>query len=70
MNKRVYLGGENMLVQVKENICHSCNHFKEGYYKYYTHDNRMVECYRSGCQKHLGAQKKLNTQCAKWEPRE
>ena len=59
-----------MDVQVKETNCYTCKHFKEGYYKYYTHDNRMIECYRSGCKKQLNysnCDKQL--ECICWEAR-
>lgn len=59
-----------MAVQVKEMTCYTCKHFKEGYYKYYTHDNRMIECYRSGCQKQLQRQKEdAHHECIHWESR-
>ena len=59
-----------MSIKIKEMTCYTCQYFKEGYYKYYTHDNRMVECYRSGCQKQLNSQKhNRNSDCIHWEER-
>ena len=63
------IGGAMMSVQVKEHVCYNCKYFKEGYYRYYTYDNRMVECYRRGCQKQLQiAGQDYKVQCFKWEP--
>lgn len=57
-----------MAVQVQETTCYTCKYFKEGYYKYYTHDNRMIECYSSGCQKQLERQKEdTHHECIHWE---
>ena len=59
-----------MAVQVKQMTCYTCKHFKEGYYKYYTHDNRMVECYRSGCQKQFNCPNhNIDSECIHWESR-
>lgn len=57
-----------MAIQIKEYTCYNCKHFKEGYYRYYTYDNRMVECYRKGCQNHLQSPRQDHKRhCAKWE---
>ena len=54
-------------VQIRQ--CKSCNHCIENKYYYYTHDNRMVECYLYTCKKDEKPFKQMEI-CIEWENKE